>query len=425
MSDTATMATHSVLRLFSFLGFLVLSGEPSADAQQGTLAQLLQANRHPLTVQDGGFAGPGAAFLEKQLGEAQFVAIGEEHGTREVPQFVRATCRTMARNDLDALAIEAGSLVAAQLQLWTAQSDGVASLAAFEKHYPDSIAFFNWRQEFDLLSHCRQETAPHTLHLWGLDQEFVGSPGFILQQIVETRPGAQAEATARRLQAQCAVDTQKGIASGNWKDGCMLRLSQQDLAKLQSELERTGNRRGLELAAALIKTRHIYGTHESGDRYDANRERALLMKRNFLAEYQRLSTTTGKPPRVLLKFGANHLFKGFDETDLNDLGNFVTEFADGLGSTSLHIEILGIRGEDEAQFGPGQPDRALPKDTAPGPLAPLYAEAYRGEWTLFDLRPLRSRFSSLGHVDRGLERLIFGYDLLVLIPRVTAQAAIE
>jgi hypothetical protein len=31
------------------------------------------------------------------------------------------------------------------------------------------------------------------------------------------------------------------------------------------------------------------------------------------------------------------------EPDLNDLGNFVTEFADGLGSTSMYIEILGIR----------------------------------------------------------------------------------
>jgi hypothetical protein len=224
---------------------------------------------------------------------------------------------------------------------------------------------------------------------------------------------------------QCAVDTQKGITSGSWKDACMLRLSQPDLAKLQAALERTGNRGALELAAALIKTQHIYSVHEGGDRYDANRERALLMKHNFLAEYERLSATAGKPPRVLLKFGGNHLFKGFDETDLNDLGNFVTEFADGLGSTSLHIEILGIRGEDEAQFGPGQSDRAVAKDTPPGGLAPIYTQAYRRGWTVFDLRPLRGKFGSLGHVDRALERLIFGYDLLVLIPQVTAQAAIQ
>jgi hypothetical protein len=389
------------------------------------LEKLLHENRYQLIVRNGAFDGPGAAFLEKELAEAQFVAIGEEHGTREVPQFVWATCRAMARDGLDAMAIEAGPLVTAQLQLWTAKSDGVMSLLAFEKQFPDSIAFFDWRQEFDLLSHCEQATAPHTLHLWGLDQEFLGSPSYILQQILETQPGPPAESIAEKLQTQCTVDTERGTASGSWQDACMLRLSQPDLENLQSAVQRIGNQRALELTAALIETHHIYSVHESGHGYDANRERALLLKRNFLGEYQKLAAATGKPPRVLLKFGENHLYKGFDETDLNDLGNFVTEFADGLGSTSLHIAILGIRGDDEAKFGPGQADRPVARDAAPGALAALYAEAYRTDWTVLDLRPLRPRFAGFAHVDRALERVIFGYDLLVLIPQVTAQDAIR
>jgi hypothetical protein len=419
------MTTRYVLQLCWFLFFLILGSRESAAARQIVLEKLLQENRHQLSVRNGVLDGPGAAFLEKELSAAQFVAIGEEHGTREVPQFVWATCRAMARDGLDAMAIEAGPLVTAQLQLWTANGDGVTSLLAFEKQYPDSIAFFDWRQEFDLLAHCQQATVPHTLHLWGLDQEFLGSPSYILQQILQTQPGPAAEPIAQKLQTQCAVDTQKGMASGRWQDACMLRLSQPDLENLHAALERAGNRRALELTATLIKTHHIYSVHESGHGYDANRERALLLKHNFLAEYQQLAGTTAKPPRVLLKFGENHLFKGFDETDLNDLGNFLTEFADGLGSTSLHIAILGIRGEDEATFGPGQVDRPVAKDPAPGPLAPLYAVAYRSDWTVLDLRPLRPRFAGFGHVDRALERLIFGYDLLVLIPQVTAQNAIR
>jgi hypothetical protein len=419
------MTMQDFLRLSWFLCCIVFSSKQPADAQQTALVKLLQANRYQLTVQNGEMSGLGAPFLKKELSEAQFVAIGEEHGTREVPQFVWATCRAMAQNSLDAMAIESGPLVTAQLQRWTAKSGGSTDLAEFEKQYPDSIAFFNWRQEFDLLSHCQQATVPYVLHLWGLDQEFLGSPKFILQQILDTQPGPQAEAIAQKIQAQCSVDTQKGIASGSWKDACMLRLSPVDLASLQSSVERTENRRAQELTAALIKTQHIYSFHESGHSYEANRERALLLKHNFLADYQQLSKTAGRPPRVLLKFGGNHLFKGFDETDLNDLGNFITEFADGLGSSSLHIEVLGIRGKDEAEFGLGQPDRAIAKDAAPDFLAPLYAEAYPGGWTVFDLRPLRSKFASFGQVDRDLERLIFGYDLLVLIPEVTAQTVIK
>ncbi len=425
MNDTDKLPTQHAIRWFLFLCLFVVCSAHSAEATKPTLATLLRANRYSLTVLGGGMAGPGAAFLKQEISEAQFVAIGEEHGTRQVPQFVWAACRAMAPDGLDAMAIEAGPLVTAQLERWTAHGDGSSSLLAFETQYPDSIAFFNWKQDFDLLSQCQQVAAPHALHLWGLDQEFLGSPGFILQQILETRPRAPAESIARKLQIQCELDTRKAIASGSWTDGCMLRLSQPDLENLRAALKATGNRRALELAEALIKTWHIYTAHEGGHRYDANRERALLLKHNFVEEYQHLYAKIGKPPRVLLKFGGNHLFKGFDETDVNDLGNFITEFADGLGSSSLHIEILGMRGDDESHFGPGQPDQAVAKDTAPGPLAPIYAEAYRREWTVFDLRPLRATFASFGHVDRDLERLIFGYDTLVLIPQVTAQAPIQ
>jgi hypothetical protein len=235
----------------------------------------------------------------------------------------------------------------------------------------------------------------------------------------------QAALIAQRLQALCALATQRGMASGNWQDACMLQLSPADLARLKTAVERTKNRRAQELTAALIKTAQVYSLHEGGHAYDANRERAQLLKHNFLEDYQQFRSATGKPPRVLLKFGTNHLFKGFDETNINDLGNFVAEFADGLGVTSLHIEVLGIRGEVAAKFGPGQPDRAVEQETAAGAFAALYAAAYPHRWTVLDLRPLRSEFAQLGQVDREVERLILGYDLLVLVPEVTAQAAIQ
>jgi len=317
------------IRLFSYVSFLTLLCVTAqiATAQQAPLVKLLEANRYPLSVRDGDMGGAGAAFVKQLVAEAQFVAIGEEHGTREVPQFVWATCRAMASGKLDAMAVEAGPLMTERLQQWTAESDGRSKLAAFERQYPDSIAFFHWRQEFDLLSQCQQATAPHPIRLWGLDQEFLGSPDYLLQQILETNPGPQAEAITKRIQAQCSADTKKSRTTGSWKDSCMLRLSPVDLASLQSAVEATRNRRALRLIAVLIKTQHIYSQHEGGQSYEANRERALLLKRNFLADYQQMSKQNGRPPRVLLKFGGNHLYKGFDQTDQNDLGNFITEFA--------------------------------------------------------------------------------------------------
>jgi hypothetical protein len=135
------MGMRDVLQVFGFICLVMLGFEQSAHAQEASLAKLLMANRYQLAVQNGAFSGPGAAFLKSELSEAQFVAIGEEHGTREVPQFVWATCRAMGQDGLDAMAVEAGPLVTEQLALWTARGDGDTSLSAFEKQYPDSIAF--------------------------------------------------------------------------------------------------------------------------------------------------------------------------------------------------------------------------------------------------------------------------------------------
>ena len=79
-SNTHTMAAQNVLRLCCALCLVILGAEQAADAAQMSLGTLLQESRLPLTVRNGGIAGPGAAFLVKELAEAQFVAIGEEHG---------------------------------------------------------------------------------------------------------------------------------------------------------------------------------------------------------------------------------------------------------------------------------------------------------------------------------------------------------
>ncbi len=62
------------------------------------------------------------------------------------------------------------------------------------------------------------------------------------------------------------------------------------------------NRLAQELTAALIKTQHIYSSHESGHSYEANSERALLLRHNFLADYQQLSKTAGRPPACFSSF---------------------------------------------------------------------------------------------------------------------------
>ena len=93
-------------------------------------------------TQNGEMTGPGADLLKREIAAAQFVAIGEEHGTREIPEFAFAVCLAMAPGGLDAIAVEAGPIITDKLAQWAAAPDGAHRLAAWQAKYPDSIAFF-------------------------------------------------------------------------------------------------------------------------------------------------------------------------------------------------------------------------------------------------------------------------------------------
>ena len=411
--------------LTALIIYVGLSGAAAANTPSPDLTAMLRAGRHTLTVRDGVLDGEGAPFLRQAVHDAQFIAIGEQHGTQEVPQFVVAVCRAVSQDGLDAMAVEAGPFAVATLQPWTRQSQGADRLRDAEKDFPDFIAFFAWQQEFNLLTECENSVHPPPA-LWGLDQEFLGAPAFLLQSVVNGRPNDAVKAAAQAMLEQCRGFTRDSVARDDWKKSCMFRLSDADLARLQAAVAGAGDPHLIALMSALVKTRHIYTEHETGHAYDANRERALLLKANFLANYTALSARLARPPRVLLKFGANHLYRGFDTTNLADLGNFVTEFADGLGSQSLHIAIMGLHGMNAENAGPGKPSHATGMQPGGefGFLTPLAAQAGSTGMTIFDMRMLRSRLGSFGPIDRELERLILGYDPVVLIPSVRAETDI-
>jgi hypothetical protein len=185
------------------------------------------------------------------------------------------------------------------------------------------------------------------------------------------------------------------------------------------------------LIEALIKSRDIYQKNMNGSGYESNRERSLLMKSNFVTDYKQATQADGVPPKVLLKFGAWHMYTGINPLRNNDMGNFVTELSDGQGTTSLHIAILGVKGSQLRFAGIGHPyqpadfNLAEDKDSDFLFLKPMFDNLESEGWTMFDLRGLRKGFHSLEPVDKEMERIIFGYDLLVLIPNATPSKQIQ
>lgn len=403
----------------------------SAFAQENKFTERLLQNRYQIAVQDGHLSGSGLPVLEHAVSGAQFVLIGEDHGIAQIPQFAGAVCDLVGPQGFHTMAVETGPLAAAELQPWITRDDGQTQLIEFEKKYSESIAFYNFREEYGLLSRCAHSAKGGEFHLWGLDQELMGSSGFILTRILETHPGKEAANQAQRLLQKNDEAHAAAVKSGSPGDIFMMTASDDELNTLRDLLHQQGNATSQSLINALIESREIYQKNMSGAGSESNRQRALLMKTNFVNDYNQAARLEGKPPKVLFKFGAWHMYKGINPLRNNDMGNFITELADGQQATSVHILIMGVKGSQLRFAGIGHPyqpgdfNLAEDKDSDFLFLKPMFDHLQADGWTMFDLRGLRKGFSSLEPVDKELERLIFGYDLLVLIPQATPSKQIQ
>jgi len=209
----------------------------------------------------------------------------------------------------------------------------------------------------------------------------------------------------------------------------MLAAPDDEFKGLREALAADGNAEARSLFEQLAITRQIYQENMTGQGAASNRRRALLMKSNFMRYFMDSSRATGAPPKVLFKFGDWHLYKGFNPLHNNDLGNFVLELADAHSLKTASIIILAVEGPHLHFAGVGHPYQADSSKILDDPdykfMKPMVDNLAPEGWTVFDLRELRKNFRALGSVDTSTERLVFGYDLLVLIPQVTASQQIR
>ena len=167
-----------------------------------------------------------------------------------------------------------------------------------------------------------------------------------------------------------------------------------------------------EILNSLVLSNRLYENQDKNN-YESNSERERSMKDLFLRYYRRAQSFE-EAPRVLLRFGGNHVIRGLSFTNVLSLGTFVSEFAIAEGSQSLNINV--ICGRDGETAGTGSAlGRVLPCDApAMVPWLKPFGVAARWDVTLFDHKALRSRIGNL-KVAPELTRFVYGFDASVLI----------
>ena len=388
-------------------------------------AKLLQ-NRYGLSVRGAQFSGTGAQLLLSAIAQSRFVLVGEWHELAETPKFWQGVCSAAGPAGFHSMAVEEGPLIAAELQRWARQPDGQTRLAAFEKQFPDSLNIYNTIEEFEMLQRCSASAQGGAFRLWGVNQEGLGAAGLMLERILDTQPGRESEVAIRGLLEKNGDASARAMQTGKISDLYMISADDRDLAAAASVLQKDGTPQARSLFASLTRS------HEINRAWPADAERRFrLMNTLFSADYAEAARSEPSPPKVLLKFGSFHLYRGLNPMHQSGLGNYVAEFAARHGAQSLHICLMPVKGSGFMFPGVGRrPTRLRPFNLNDDPrsryLQPIFANLLAADWTLFDLRPLRKVIDQQSAmISSELATLISGMDILVMIPEATPSTRIH
>jgi hypothetical protein len=282
-------------------------------------------NRYALSVRGGQLSGAGAQVLRPAIAQSRFVLLGEEHGGAQTPEFTTAVCKAAGSQPFHMMAVEEGPLVAAELKGWARRPDGLAQLAAFERKFPYSINAYKAREEFDMLEQCTR-AGESAFHIWGLNQEGLNAGGVILSRVLETQLGSQARAAMQRLLRKNDDGYRKALQSDSIFDFFMIAADDKEFADSAALLQSDGSPDARTLFASLVESHEINRTPPAA--YPNARRRERLMKTLFAANYARAERAAAGPPKVLLKFGAFHVYRGLNPVHGSGIGIYVAEFAE-------------------------------------------------------------------------------------------------
>jgi hypothetical protein len=273
-------------------------------------------------------------------------------------------------------------------------------IAALHRKYPNAFTF-QGDEEMAMLAEIGRLSTAKGDPIWGLDQVFGAL--HILESL--DPPNGAARNRTREL-----IDIVRPLETKRFVEGQRYVLEAGGLDDLVALKKLYGPKDDF-LLDQLILSMRVYKNWLSAAKekkptgYESNREREENMKALFMRKYREAERIDGKQPKVLLKFGHWHLFRGMSPGSVFTLGNFASELAT---SNDKQLFSIGIFLDD----GPGS-QRDVMKFA---PWAKPFIDASTGSWTVIDLRPIRAyaHAGQLGALDPNLRRFIFGFDAILV-----------
>lgn len=388
-----------------------------ADTTSASLSEALRAHRYPLRVDDDTLRGEGGEWLAQHAKNATVVTLGESHGTKEIPAIMEALFEELqAAGELDHLALEV-SPWSARLMTDRLRA-GSGTFTEFLRDQPASIPFYFLKPERDLVrTFVRRSEA--TEPLWGLDQLFAFATTIALDRLAELAPTPTARAAVERVRTAGEGDSLDAEALPNLPPALptplmayppvafdTLRGHFPDVPEAQHLLD--------EITTSIP----IYRVNDTNN-YRSNQMRAQYLRRNLLRAFRRAEQTSTDPPQVAIKVGGRHAYRDRTPNNALDVGNLAVALAQEVDGTALNVAVV---------CGPDSKNQDFPAGTTDcwSDTRSVFKPMLGDKPALFDLTALHPLLhDGTLNPDGKVERLLWGFDAIVLVPNATPAAFVQ
>ena len=376
---------------------------------QARLLEALQRNRLPLAMSDSP-AGRGWDWLVAQARDARFTLIGEEHGVAETARLAAALFNALRGSGYSRMAIELSPIIAQDIEA-AARRNGLQGILDFYAA-PSTWSPMYLREEAQLIDSVVSAAPKGERVLWGFDRE-IFSDRYLISRLEPRVPARARESFARLKQA----------SANAWAGGAPFIFSQNPEPAVVSAVRGAWpnpDRDSDLILRTLEESLAINAVARTGTAWDSSERRAQWMRNGF-AERLREEQTRGSQPKVLMKFGYNHMIRGENYVNIFDLGSMPDEVAALGGGRAFHIIVLPGPGSRQAVLGPGRSFNSVSSDefdefqAGDRRLTRVLSNAAATGHEVIDLRAVRP-FATRGldSWNSDVVRTILGYDAAVI-----------
>lgn len=389
----------------------------SSQAQDTTLARLLAANRYPIRLDSGRLAGAGGRLLIDAGRASKFFLVGEEHGIAQTPLVVQALLGELRPVGYNTFALEISALLGERLDRVARGPHAPEVLAAMLGSWYSTVPFYSLAEEHQLLEAAMTRQGPlPAMRIWGLDYDISTDRLFLAELERLAPPGGKA--VVRRAIALADSGFMAAVRDKNPTELFDWSAPDSVFDALRGGFGHRPPPRARAIIDVLARSARINRLFLSGDAYGSNLMRSAFLREN-LAKALAMAEPAGSAPKVLFKFGGNHVMRGFTATRTLDLGTAATVLAEGRGERAFTVLILGGSGGRAARMNIQslQYEPAGSSEVDGATLAWLRPAVPDTGWVLFDLRAIRAEYlrRRMSLLDAGQERMLHGYDAVVVL----------